>query len=332
VISQTLFLQLAALILGTLLLWVRAVRFEAPRVTEFELKRLEQASKDLQVFVGRLPSLVALQYVLGSFLLLLLTVTVLGLWGMGWGLLAMAGIVLLLELLTRTHAVQSAAGKLFHPYAPHALRLTTHLDFLLKHLRDNPRPGSSAPFYSRPEFLHYVEHDKHALSMEEKRLVIQALRYSEAQTREIMTPKKQMQTVGARETLGPVTLDRLHKTGHTRFPVIDREGNITGILYLQDLVPLTKNMKHVQDAAKADIYYVRDDHTLDHVLHAFLRTKQHLFIVVNEFQEVVGLVTIEDVLEQLLGRKVTSEFDEYHDPRAVASLEPQKSLNQENKL
>jgi CBS domain containing-hemolysin-like protein len=50
----------------------------------------------------------------------------------------------------------------------------------------------------------------------------------------------------------------------------------------------------------------------------YLRTQHHLFLVVNEFEEIVGIITIEDVIEQIIGRKIVDEFDQYADLRAVA--------------
>jgi Mg2+/Co2+ transporter CorC len=55
-----------------------------------------------------------------------------------------------------------------------------------------------------------------------------------------------------------------------------------------------------------------------HFLQAFLKTKRHLFIVVNGFEEVIGIVTIEDVIEQIIGQPIMDEFDQYQDLRAVA--------------
>jgi CBS domain containing-hemolysin-like protein len=68
------------------------------------------------------------------------------------------------------------------------------------------------------------------------------------------------------------------------------------------------------------VFYVHQDKPLDHVLQAFLRTKHHLFLVVNEFEEVTGVISIEDVLETIIGRKIVDEFDQYEDLRAVAKL------------
>jgi len=58
--------------------------------------------------------------------------------------------------------------------------------------------------------------------------------------------------------------------------------------------------------------------TLDHAMQAFNRTKHHLFIVVNEFEDIVGVLSINDVIAQILGKKVIDEFDKYDDLKEVA--------------
>jgi CBS domain containing-hemolysin-like protein len=74
----------------------------------------------------------------------------------------------------------------------------------------------------------------------------------------------------------------------------------------------------------ARLTYVHEDFSLYQTLQAFLKTKQHLFLVVNSFEELVGIITIEDVLEQMIGRAIVDEFDRYDDMRAVAAAAAHK--------
>lgn len=147
-----------------------------------------------------------------------------------------------------------------------------------------------------------------------------ALNFGSMTIREIMTPRSVVVAVDQKTQLNTGQLKKLHDSGHSRFPVF--EGTIdhmVGILYLHDLVDLKRDSITAGEAAVAKVYYVNEDENLEHVLNAFIKTRRHLFMVVNEFEEVVGLVTIEDVLEQILGRKIVDEFDKYHDLREVAA-------------
>ena len=121
--------------------------------------------------------------------------------------------------------------------------------------------------------------------------------------------------------LGPFVLDRLHKSGHSRFPVIKKDiDHVVGLLYVHDLFSLAKSAEKSTASKLMDskVFYINENQPLPSALAGFLRVKHHLFIVVNEFEETTGVITIEDVLEALIGRKIVDEFDQYDDLRAVA--------------
>ncbi len=147
-----------------------------------------------------------------------------------------------------------------------------------------------------------------------------ALGFGTMAIREIMTPRSVITAIDQKTELNTGQLKKLHDSGHSRFPVFEESiDHIVSILYLHDLVSLRQEHITARQAAKGKVYYVNEDENLEHVLNAFIKTRHHLFIVVNEFEEVVGLVTIEDVLEQILGRKIVDEFDKYDDLREVAA-------------
>ncbi len=151
-----------------------------------------------------------------------------------------------------------------------------------------------------------------------------ALTYSDKIIRDIMTPKRVVKTVKQDDSVGPLLLDELHKSGFSRFPVVgEKPDELIGVLHLRDLVN-AKDGGHVKSFMKKPVYYVNEEKPLQHALQAFLRTKRHLFVVVNSFEEMVGIITIEDVLEQILGKQIVDEFDKYEDLRAVAALQAAK--------
>lgn len=156
------------------------------------------------------------------------------------------------------------------------------------------------------------------LSDEELRIVKHALTFGDKSVHDIMTPRSVIKNVREDDVLSPVLLDELHKSGHSRFPVFALDGEkAIGVLYIKDLVDV-KSHSRVSELMHKPIHFVNEDRELDHVLQAFIRTKQHLFIVVNAFAEITGLVTIEDVVEQVLGKPIIDEFDKYDSMRDVA--------------
>jgi CBS domain-containing protein len=152
-------------------------------------------------------------------------------------------------------------------------------------------------------------------------LLSHTLTFGDKLVRDAMVPARAVRGVSAAEPVGPILIRELHDSGFSRFPVYEGEpSNIIGTLYLRDMIDL-KHTGTAADVAKPDVYYVHEDHPLEQVLDAFLKTKHHLFVVVNSFEEFVGIITIEDILEQILGCKIVDEFDAYDDLRAVAKHE-----------
>ncbi len=75
------------------------------------------------------------------------------------------------------------------------------------------------------------------------------------------------------------------------------------------------------------VYYINQAQTLQHALAAFLSTQHHLFVVVNGYRETAGILTLEDCIEALLGRKIIDEFDTHDDLRVVASRNAKQHNN-----
>ena len=63
----------------------------------------------------------------------------------------------------------------------------------------------------------------------------------------------------------------------------------------------------------------------DKALGACIKKRRSLLVVVNQYRETVGVITVEDIIEQLIGRKIIDQFDEYDDLRAVAETNPRKN-------
>ncbi len=199
------------------------------------------------------------------------------------------------------------------------------------------RFGQQSLLYSKDQLLRIIDdHTKSPfadISADEATLVRHSLMFGELKISDIMVPRKIVDTISVEDQLGPLMMDELHKSGHSRFPVYDPEKDdlIVGILYLRDLVG-EKRSGSVKKMMSSKVYFVHEELDLNHALNAFIKTKRHLFIVVNNFEDFVGIITIEDVLEQILGREIVDEFDNYDNMRAVALLRAQKerSLTDEN--
>lgn len=190
-------------------------------------------------------------------------------------------------------------------------------------IRRRSAPAGSTHLYQKEDLLELLERQKdqadNRMSREEITIASHALTFGSKLVRDIFTPFSQVKMVNIKDKIGPILMGELHSSGHSRFPVYDgKKQDIVAILYLHDLVNKTGGGT-VADIAKKQVVFVHEEQSLYQTLQAFLKTKRHLFVVVNRFEEIVGIVTIEDVLEQIIGQPIVDEFDQYEDLRAVAA-------------
>ena len=147
--------------------------------------------------------------------------------------------------------------------------------------------------------------DSDALSMIEG-----VLEVSEAQVRDIMVPRAQMVFVRRHERAA-VILPKVVESGHSRFPVMDEDrDDIVGILLAKDLLRLALEKRERFDIREfmRPALFVPESKRLNVLLREFRRNRNHMAIVVDEYGGVSGLVTIEDVIEQIIG-EIDDEYD-----------------------
>ena len=165
-------------------------------------------------------------------------------------------------------------------------------------------------------------------------IVEHALQFGDKKVADILTPLRVVKTVSPETSVGPILMDDIHKSGFSRLPVMS-DNQVVGVLYAKDLVK-HKNSSTVSKLMSKTVCYIHEDQPLTEALQAILKTRQQLFVVVNGFEEIVGIVTMEDVLEAIIGKQIVDEFDQYEDLRAVATKladkEHRKHVNEEQAL
>ncbi len=153
--------------------------------------------------------------------------------------------------------------------------------------------------------------DRDILSAEMLRMIESVLQVSEMQVRDVMIPKAQMVVVEYDSPLDMV-LPMVIESGHSRFPVMDRNhDDITGILLAKDLLK-SGHQNEIESFVIQDLLrpavFVPQSKRLDILLREFRINRNHMAIVIDEYGHVAGLVTIEDVLEQIVG-DIEDEYD-----------------------
>lgn len=316
-----------------LLVCVTSIVIDSPSESEFELERRQkQGEEQAKILLRRrhhMGDMLSLQRVLISLLLVVVVVLLVVQAGWVFGLLFALAVALQYGSAARLPFIHSVAQRQFEKYEASILAFIERYPLIAKLLRTITTPLPDTKLNSREELVHLVTQSGVVLSHDEKLLIRHSLMFSSQIVRDSMTPRSVIDSVPKGELLNPLVLDQLHKTGHSRLPVTDGDiDHIVGILHLRDVLTVDSSKKHtarVETAMEPKVYYIHEDQTLDHALAAFIRTHHHLFVVVNEYRETVGLLTLEDVIEALLGKEILDEFDRHDDLRAVAARNPRKN-------
>lgn len=142
---------------------------------------------------------------------------------------------------------------------------------------------------------------------EEKEMLQEIVRFGDKTAQEIMTARTDLTDVDIHIDFRSL-LRVVVETGYSRIPVYDgSQDNIKGIIYIKDLLPFVSrdddfDWRHLLRPA----YFVPEDKMIDELLEDFRRQKIHMAVVVDEFGGTSGIVTLEDVLEEIVGRLATS--------------------------
>ncbi len=148
-----------------------------------------------------------------------------------------------------------------------------------------------------------------SISAEEKRLLSRVFTMNDVTVDEIMVPARKMTVLGS-ETPVDEALKTIRKTGYSRYPVSsDKSGEIIGFLHAKDLLGRSGTKKlNVLRKVVRPAYFIPGDRKIDAQLRAFKRRKRHQAVVLGEDGQVAGLVTLEDILEQMVG-SIEDEYD-----------------------
>lgn len=165
--------------------------------------------------------------------------------------------------------------------------------------------------WSREEIQEILQQSEDVFNPEEQDMLAGVLEVSETQVRDVMVPRSQMVILEDDQSINEM-LDIVVESGHSRFPVIGEDRDeVKGVLLAKDL------LRHFRDASGEawdlarylrDVAVIPESKRLNSLLKEFRDSRSHMAIVVDEYGGVSGLVTIEDVVEEIVG-----EIDDEHD-------------------
>lgn len=323
------FLVILLAVVFVKLVLVTGVRPSPSRISNYELERRDaigdqEAASELRR-QQLILDVVSFQRVIVALLLVVFVAVSVVTFEWFFGIIISVIVALEYGAIARIGFLQQWGQKLYGKHEQQILRFVERFSGVFRFVRGAVPEQPVPRLDSKQELEHLVVESGAVLSHDEKKLITNSLKFDERKVSEIMTPRSVIDSISKRELLGPLVLDDLHKTGHSRFPIIDGDiDHVVGMLHIQDLLTVDARRRSTttEKAMEPRVFYIKEDQSLQHALAAFLRTRHHLFVVVNEFRETVGLLSLEDIIEALIGRKIVDEFDSHEDLRVVALRNP----------
>ena len=176
-----------------------------------------------------------------------------------------------------------------------------------------------------PELMEVLSHaaERNLIDTEALNIIYGAMHVGDMHARDIMIPRSSLVFVHEDQEpkdLLPIVIE----SRHSRFPVVGEDvDDVKGILHAKDLLPLVLDQDHQKFSMKDCIRpaaVVPESKRLNVLLQEFRATRNHMAVVVDEYGQISGAVTIEDVLEQIVG-EIEDEHD-IEDDHAISQLEP----------
>jgi magnesium and cobalt exporter, CNNM family len=254
--------------------------------------------------------------------------------GLTWGLLAAAATMVVVSFVAigvgpRTIGRQNAYSIALVAALPlQAISvLFTPLSRLLVLLGNALTPGRgfrNGPFASEIELREVVDlaQQSGVVADDERRMIQSVFELGDTPAREVMVPRTEMVWIESDKTAGQATSLAV-RSGHSRIPVIgENVDDVVGVVYLKDLVQRTYySTNGGRDTKVTEVMrtavFVPDSKPLDALLREMQRDRNHMALLVDEYGAIAGLVTIEDVLEEIVG-----EIADEYDVDEVAPVEP----------
>jgi magnesium and cobalt transporter len=154
-----------------------------------------------------------------------------------------------------------------------------------------------------------ASYDRNLIDADALAMIEGVLQVSEMQARDIMVPRAQMDVIDIRESPDQF-IPMVIQTGHSRFPVIgENKDNVIGILLAKDLLHYYAGEEefNVRDMLRPAVF-IPESKPLNVLLKEFRKNRNHIAVVADEYGGVAGMVTIEDVIEQIVG-DIEDEYD-----------------------
>ena len=231
----------------------------------------------------------------------------------GWLLLVTVQIVSRAFVLRDSPQVALALGRYVTILVSLLLPFSAFLRFVGTRARNGNEEATAESIFLSEDglrFLLHVGEGEGVIEEGEKQMIAGIFEFGDTTAREVMVPRLDVTAIGADLSIAE-SLPVILSSGHSRIPVYqDNIDNIVGLLYAKDLLRCFHENR--PDTALAQIwrpaYFVPQSKKLDDLLHEMQRLQVHMAVIVDEYGGTAGVVTIEDMIEEIVG-DIRDEYD-----------------------
>ena len=240
------------------------------------------------------------------------------------------------EIIPKT--IGATYWKQLAPFAAYAIRffiwLTYPIILMTLFVTNRIKKGDEGHSLTKEELLEsaLLSEDEGVLDEQESDIIENILKLDDIKVHDILTPRSVVFALEHNRTIEDVIKNEPDIFKYSRIPVYEGSiDNVTGMILTKQLFKqaLEDNSKLIRDIEK-DIYRINEQVPVSWALDLFIEKKEHMFLVLDKYDQVEGIVTLEDCVETILGVEIVDESDAHVDMRELAKLKMRLQRRRQN--
>ncbi len=294
--------------------------------------QLREMKEDINQPITAILTLNTLAHTIGASVAGAAAASLFGDQGLVWfSLTFTVAILLLTEILPKTMGVNFA--RQLGPYIVLPLRVMIVLLkplIMMAQLMTKLIPGGNTPHQFSTEELKTIaslSRKSGVIQADQEAVIANILQLGQVTTRDVMTPRTVTFSVPADLTIKEAARMEDRWRRHSRVPVYDTEpDNVVGLVLSQDVLLAAAEQHHeiTLNQLMRPVHFVPETAPADRIFLDFFEKHQHHFVVVDEYGSVTGVISMEDILEEIIGREIVDESDAARNMRELARLRKKK--------
>lgn len=243
----------------------------------------------------------ALQRMMQLLCVVVLALLIVGQYGIFFALLGAMFITSISLALSQLPFFQHVGRDIYHSYIKRWLPSISRQHWI-DYISEQKSVGQQIGLATHDELVSVI-HSADFLQIHERTMLEAVLRAPDVKTSDVMHTMTDTVVVSESDTIGPLLLDELHRSGQQIFPVVNKQGIIKGIVHLSSLIEMSALSTTVKQALTTSLIYVDADKPITDTISQLIQARAWAAIV--KTKEPVGIIVLDDALHALLGKDLS---------------------------